>query len=162
MCHAASLRHVLAMAETCGGTQSGASILDAAASLSAAVILEDFQTIGEFIDCPFQSIESTFLLMHLMQTFKILITAVAYCSQCEICKKLNKQRLLFFKCQMKEPALTSHICLDPDWVQRALRSVHPSALMHTSHCWWILGQNKSVNYQPQRPAVDDGVYLVLL
>ncbi|TNN85965.1 hypothetical protein EYF80_003809 [Liparis tanakae] len=41
MCHAASRRHVLAVAETCGeggGAQSGASILDAAASLSAAVI----------------------------------------------------------------------------------------------------------------------------
>lgn len=56
MCHAASLKHVLTMVETGeGGIQNGASILDAVASLSATVILEDFQTVyfSQFIQILF-------------------------------------------------------------------------------------------------------------
>lgn len=61
MCHAASLKHVLGMAETGdGGIQNGASILDAAASLSATVILVDFQTNSALIDSQFQSIHTKF------------------------------------------------------------------------------------------------------
>lgn len=59
MCHAARLKHVLAMAETGdGGAQNGASILDAGTSLSAAGILVDFQTSSELTDSIFQSVHA--------------------------------------------------------------------------------------------------------
>lgn len=61
MCHAASLKHVLAMAEMGGGSiQNGASILDAVASLSTTWILVDFQINSELSDSPFQSIHTKF------------------------------------------------------------------------------------------------------
>lgn len=61
MCHAASLKHVLAMAETGGGSvQNGASILDAVASLSTTGVSVDFQINSEVSDSPFRSIHTKF------------------------------------------------------------------------------------------------------
>lgn len=76
MCHAASLKHVVAMAETSdSGIQNGTSILDAAASLSATVFLVDVQTNSELIDSSFQSIHAKFYSWKVL--FSITVSSVS-------------------------------------------------------------------------------------
>lgn len=79
MCHAASQKHVLAMAETGDGSfQNGASILDAVAALSAAAILVDIQTNNELTDSPFL-VNSYPDFIHAFVFFASLLGSCASC-----------------------------------------------------------------------------------
>lgn len=77
MCHAASLKHTLPVAETGdAGAQNGASILDAGTLLSAAGISADFQTSSKLTDSIFHIIDAKLYSWNVIFFLPFLLSAV--------------------------------------------------------------------------------------